>query len=360
MRFRLVLSAVSLLAAISFVVVASAQVSLPGVEELEAGIWNTIEPGGETLCARGTEYAFFVRPGDPERLMIYFQGGGACWNALTCDPNQTFFDQRVGTVEEEIGRYGGVFDFDNPENPVSDYSIVFVPYCTADVHSGRSTRTYNNVSGDYTVAFNGFVNSQAALDWVYANYDAPQSLIVTGSSAGAYGAVFHAHYILERYPEADAVILGDAGAGITAPTFDGLEQWSTLANAYEGSAENTLTFNNELYASLALNWPQARVAQYTANQDSVQVFFYLAGGGDPTQWGTLMRERLAALGDAAENFFSFIAGGSSHTILASDLFYTLMADGTRFLDWFNALLERPEDARSVVCTDCLTEEVYTP
>ena len=321
MRFRLVLSAVSLLAAISFVVVASAQVSLPGVEELEAGIWNTIEPGGETLCARGTEYAFFVRPGDPERLMIYFQGGGACWNALTCDPNQTFFDQRVGTVEEEIGRYGGVFDFDNPENPVSDYSIVFVPYCTADVHSGRSTRTYNNVSGDYTVAFNGFVNSQAALDWVYA---------------------------------------GDAGAGITAPTFDGLEQWSTLANAYEGSAENTLTFNNELYASLALNWPQAHVAQYTTNQDSVQVFFYLAGGGDPTQWGTLMRERLAALGDAAENFFSFIAGGSSHTILASDLFYTLMADGTRFLDWFNALLERPEDARSVVCTDCLTEEVYTP
>jgi len=35
--------------------------------------------GGETLCADGGEYAFWFRPGDPGRVSIYFEGGGACW-----------------------------------------------------------------------------------------------------------------------------------------------------------------------------------------------------------------------------------------------------------------------------------------
>ena len=39
--------------------------------------WNAIEPGGETTCSDGTPYRFYVRPGDPARLMVYFQGGGA-------------------------------------------------------------------------------------------------------------------------------------------------------------------------------------------------------------------------------------------------------------------------------------------
>lgn len=350
----------SALAAMLAVVIVSAQTNLPSVTELESGEWTTIAPAGDTLCARGTEYSFFVRPADPEKLMIYFQGGGACWNDLTCDPNQTFFDQSVGTVDEEVGRYGGIFDFENTENPVSDYSVVFVPYCTADVHTGSATQTYASATGEYTVAYNGFANSQAVLDWVYANYDAPQSLIVTGSSAGAYGAVFHAPYVLEQYPDADAVVLGDAGIGITSPTFDGLPQWGTLENSYEGSAQTELTFNNELYTSVALNWPNARVAQYTSNLDTTQIFFYLAGGGDPTQWSTLARERLSMLNDAAENFYSYIGGGDSHTILASELFYTLMADGVRFLDWFSALVNDSADAADVVCTECLTEEFFTP
>jgi hypothetical protein len=38
-------------------------------------------PGGETRCiyADSTPYAFQVIPGDSEKLLFYFQGGGACW-----------------------------------------------------------------------------------------------------------------------------------------------------------------------------------------------------------------------------------------------------------------------------------------
>src|SRR5688572_11531816 len=36
---------------------------LPAPDELEPGVWNELVPGGDTICARGTPYSFWVRPG---------------------------------------------------------------------------------------------------------------------------------------------------------------------------------------------------------------------------------------------------------------------------------------------------------
>src|SRR4029079_15508250 len=45
--------------------------------------WNEMNPGGATTCALGAPYAFWVRPGTVNRLVIDFQGGGTCWDAST-------------------------------------------------------------------------------------------------------------------------------------------------------------------------------------------------------------------------------------------------------------------------------------
>ncbi|HAN27311.1 MAG TPA: hypothetical protein DCP75_06255, partial [Haliea salexigens] len=47
--------------------------------------WETIYPGGDTQCATGTPYSFHVRRANPEKVMIFFNGGGACWSAGSCD-----------------------------------------------------------------------------------------------------------------------------------------------------------------------------------------------------------------------------------------------------------------------------------
>lgn len=56
---------------------------------LEAG-WNTIEASGDTTCSDGSPYQFFVRPGDPDKLAFYLQGGGGCWNGSNCE--------RIGSI----------------------------------------------------------------------------------------------------------------------------------------------------------------------------------------------------------------------------------------------------------------------
>jgi hypothetical protein len=40
------------------------------------GGWMKALAGVKTRCARGGPYAFWLRKGDPERLLVFFQGGG--------------------------------------------------------------------------------------------------------------------------------------------------------------------------------------------------------------------------------------------------------------------------------------------
>ena len=44
--------------------------------------WNEIFPEGDTICARGTPFSFFVHPGTVDRVVVDFMGGGACWEIV--------------------------------------------------------------------------------------------------------------------------------------------------------------------------------------------------------------------------------------------------------------------------------------
>jgi hypothetical protein len=70
----------------------NAHEGLPSLADLADG-WNTISPGGDTMCVYRTPYGFFVRPDDPRKLLVTFPGGGACWSGLTC-------------TDEPVGREG--------------------------------------------------------------------------------------------------------------------------------------------------------------------------------------------------------------------------------------------------------------
>ena len=54
---------------------------MANLDGLEPG-WNVIEPAGDTVCSDFSPYRFFVRPGDKDKLMVFFQGGGACWEGF--------------------------------------------------------------------------------------------------------------------------------------------------------------------------------------------------------------------------------------------------------------------------------------
>lgn len=327
---------------------------LPSRAELSAG-WNELIPGGDTICSRGTPYSFFVRPAESEKVAIYFQGGGACWNGDTCAPVTGTFLDAVNPLEVDGGQ--GIFNFDNPENPLTDYNMVVVSYCTGDVHTGNNTVTYEAEDGTpLTIEHKGFVNANAVLDWVYANYTDPSEIVITGCSAGSYGSIMHAPYVMEQYPETPVYQIGDAGIGIIFEVGTLLNLWGFYGNLPEwapdlATIEGSETYISEVYTAFANQFPENQFAQVTTFTDTVQTGFYALSGGNLGGWMRWREDNLLALQESLPNFRSFTAGGAQHCIVPYDYFYTYAVDGVRFRDWFADYIAG-EPVENVRCTRC--------
>ena len=117
-------------------------------------------PGGDTRCiySSSSPFAFQVIPGDIDKVMIYFQGGGACWDELS---NKAGFCTTDCTPQ----RPDGIFSRDDDRNEFKDYTIVHAMYCSGDVWAGNVTRSYNDANGKPVVQV-GYLNGEATLDWV--------------------------------------------------------------------------------------------------------------------------------------------------------------------------------------------------
>jgi len=329
---------------------------------LDAG-WNMLEPGAETTCSDGSDYRFFVRPGDPAKLLVYFQGGGACWNGENCDPHIDPSYKR--TVEDgEPERYDGIFDFEHPENPFRDYSVVFAPYCTGDVHLGDNVATYqapateNHEAHEVTIRHRGIVNANAVLEWTYGHFLRPRRIFVTGSSAGAIPSPYYAWQIGETYPDARLAQLGDAAGGYrrsAESTYQRMQDWGTLDylsrhSEFADMEPEAFTYES-LYIAAAKRYPGVTFAQYDAAEDAVQKRFLAMAGNDTDTLQELLEQNQADIRAEVDNFRSYIAGGDSHTILARPEFYQLHVDGVRIRDWV-ARLAAYEPVDDIVCTDC--------
>ncbi len=336
----------------------------PALEDLSSG-WNRIEPGGDTACAHGTPYAFWVRRGRVNKLLVYLQGGGGCWDADTCRATNVefngFYDSAVTEGDNPARRYGGILNLDDPENPFRDYHIVYAPVCTGDVHWGDNVHTYTDDSGEVTINFKGFVNTGAALNWAYANIPNPESVFVTGCSAGSVGSIVHAPYIIEHYPGVPVVQFGDSLSFIFGRPVDLQTDWHVHDNFPQWIPELVemapLDWTMaKYYTAIARYYPDYVFSQFNTARDEVQVFYtFPDGGGDGSDWEPLLEEHLLAIHSAVPNYRSFTAGGDLHCVLPRGEFYTYAIDGVRLVDWVRDLANG-EPVPSLHCTDCSVPE----
>ena len=341
----------------------------PGTPELTANTWNEFTPEGETTCANGSQYKYYVYPGAKNKVVIDFEGGGACWDDLTCslpidaedDGEVEYYVDRVVGPPNLTNGGRGIYNKTSPDNPIGDWYHVYVNYCTADIHLGDSVQTYTD-PGDGTtfeVQHKGRTNVQAVLDWVFESFEAPETIFVTGCSAGAYGSITYMPKLQARYPDADIYQMGDCGAGVIPETFAdaGLGQWN-IAGALPAlpdtdfSGEPSADFATELYAAVGQQYPESVVSQYNSAADGVQIFFYEAQGGDPSAWSGALQASLREIGATTENFYAYTSAldvdgnpnnGTAHCVITRPEFYTLDTNGVSFASWVGDLVNGRTD-----------------
>ncbi|ATG92440.1 pectin acetylesterase-family hydrolase [Methylomonas koyamae] len=352
-------------------------------------------------CAFGQPYSFYVKPGKADKVLLYFNGGGACWNYGTCSMQSTYVPD-ADVDANNPNKMAGLLNAEDPDNPYKNWTMVFVSYCTGDVFLGSKDTVYQNpFNPDPTdavaIKHRGFDNFLYVVDYfkrerknkfspLHAGRIEIDKILVAGSSAGSYGAALNYPWVQKLLgKDAKVSLLSDGGMGVitdgflAAGVFGPNSGWNINTNLHPifktlPSAPAT-DFLPRAYRTLAAQYPKERFAQYTTAYDVVQKLFLnimeqndgvpadqLSGFGS---WSTGMNTIAGGLKTALpKNYRAYIDPGCNHTIFRFDEFYTSALNGIRFVDWAKAIVTNDNaDWQNLSCTpgvDCgeqnLTQE----
>jgi Pectinacetylesterase len=319
---------------------------------------KTLEP----ICSGGTPWVFFVKRGSVNKTLMYYQGGGACWDYTSC--NLPTHKTTTGAGDDPANSSTGFADLSNPENPFRDWNAVFVPYCTGDVHWGDAVVAHANASGtkSVTIHHKGYVNAQVAEKWAREHFVNPDAVFVTGSSAGAYGAIVNSLPLQEHaWPSSQFDVLGDAGNGVITEDFlqNDISKWGVEQNLPDWIPALDVPLTEltaaDLWTESALFYPSNRFGNYTTAYDGGQggqVGFYnvMLNPGNPIawlfwwpptcEWNAIMRGLVQDSASQAENYRYYIGSGSRHTMWGNDKVYTDTTGGVPTIaSWIRAMLD---------------------
>jgi hypothetical protein len=212
-----------------------------GIEDVVDGgntyPWVRVELPG-TVCSNGSQYRFWYYDSPTSNnMVISYEGGGACWDYPSCSgqtgilgaanpngiPTDYITQMKAKFVSPLInGADPGIPLFRSKTNLVTNgWDMVYMPYCTGDVHVGNRVVTYTDPTGvnpPITFRHNGYNNSIAALNFLRTRFPSIGKLLVTGFSAGgvATNTIF---YQARRtlLPTTRAYLLNDSGPVFPAP-----------------------------------------------------------------------------------------------------------------------------------------------
>lgn len=167
------------------------------------GVWEKIEIPG-TVCSNGSQYKFWVNySGTSNNVLVMFEPGGACWDWEGCsgrggirgaaNPNGLDDDHMI-----TWNLAYPAFDRGHPMNPTADWNYVFIPYCTADVHTGNNVITYvnpNDSTDELEFHHAGHTNMLAVVDWLDQTFTDIPRMMAAGCSAGGAGSVVNYHWL---------------------------------------------------------------------------------------------------------------------------------------------------------------------
>ena len=296
------------------------------------------EGGNGPICIAGTDFNAYTKPGNKSKLLIFLDGGGACWqNFYACT---VLADDappaEVGIAADEFDTGDGVI-----RNPFADWSIAYLSYCDGSTFTGDNDVADPNFPFGPVRFHRGLRNLTAGIDLAKAEFPNASRIMVAGSSAGGVGAAAFAPFLTRMaygnnkkvtvFNDAGPVAINLADTGsIAARAAD----WQ-FGQFYPASCAtcDPLGQGTEIIKWRLANDSTIRESFYSTDGDATNRFFLNV----PTQ----QQYRALITGVHGEinmlypdRYKQFIRSGDvSHTALGTDLFYVGEANGVPLYEW---------------------------
>jgi len=304
----------------------------------KGGEWQWVDVEG-TKCMNGKQTGVWLRNSKSgnKNFAMYLNGGGACWNAITC---------ATAMSDPKGGKPGssGIFALQT-DNPVNDYNWMAVPYCTGDVHGGEAVGSSGASKGRN---FNGIPNLKLMLARAAATYENVATLFVTGESAGGFGAITTYATTRSFFPSARGVLMDDSG-----PIIDDndlavclQEEWRQTWNLNKNLPKDCACNNDkgdmvDAWAYGKKTWPKDSFSLISSVNDATISTFFAFGLNNCKAILPLGYNKLhAGLEDLAKRGTPvYMIPGGSHTHTSGGEFYSRVVAGQNLYKWIAQLVD---------------------
>jgi hypothetical protein len=334
---------------------------VPGapITGLSQNTWTWVPIDG-AKCRDGSATGIGVNLGSAsDKLMIFLEGGGACFNDVTCATNPTSFASSDFSTFDSGEGHGGIFNRSDTTNAVADWNFVYVPYCTGDIHAGNNVSSADAGSSVANQHFVGYANIGLDLKRVVPTFSGLSQVLLTGISAGGFGASANYAQVAKAFPSLNVALIDDSGPPMEDPYEAACQQkqvtalWGldkTLLSDCGSDCTNPATYYLDYAKHIGRTYPNAPFGLIEASQDAVISLFFGFGtnnGADDCNGSVLTSESgsqfTAGLLDVRAKlagnpkFGSFFFDGTDHTSLIQ-AFDTRTTDGVKLADWVKQIL----------------------
>jgi hypothetical protein len=301
--------------------------------------WTWV-PFDDAFCANGAPTGIGVNLTDKSsKVLIYLMGGGACWDQLTCYTLKTAVNIDNGYTDKNFASdakslNGSLFNRADDKNPLKDASYVFVPYCTGDVHAGDNP---NAVYGGKPTKHVGFENMKAYLKRLVATFPNADRVILSGSSAGGFGAGFNWWQTQQAFGNVRVDLVDDSGPPLPSPYLSQSLQgqwrsaWNLNATLPDGCAE-CQTDLSAIFGFYSQNLPKNRAALLSYTHDQVIATYFQITQNQVAEGLGVLAGKI----DGYANTRYYFVDGNSHVLLGDPA--GLMQNGVVLEDWLSQML----------------------
>lgn len=337
-----------------------------------AGTWTWLGPeqfGNAVRCMDGSSTGLLVnRAEGSKKVLFYLRGAAACFDGQSCFINEGllaadhFTEEEAKTWLKDAGHWS-IFNRERPENPFKDYSFVFVPYCSGDVFAGDNPKGYQGRPQ------HGYKNVAAYLPRLAATYADATSIVLTGMSAGGYGATYNFPQVQKAFKKQKVTLINDSGPILgnryTPPCL--AQKWKTT-----WSMDKTLPLDGkfvigfddasgvagngffDLFQAMLDRYPDNKFAFLSTRDDLVMRYFH--GIGHSANCGlpyilsaSFFEDGLREIRSLKnKNFSTFYGPGTAHPYFYEDApLYDTTVDGMTLAAWLGRVVGSGDEPRRV-------------
>jgi hypothetical protein len=294
------------------------------------------DPSGAAVCYLGDPYHVITHDAGSDNLLIFLQGGGACWETL-CQATAT-----AGTAILKSGLLGR----DKSTNVVGDWNVVYAPYCDGSVFSGDNDMM--SPDGKTMWKFHGLANLSAVVDVAKKAFPDPKRILLAGTSGGGYGTLTGTGVTRLAYPHTRIDVFNDAGLGLSNPSDPNMLATVKRDWKFEQFIPESCEECKTGVETAVIGWglgadPSLRIAGFSSYGDGVIGGVFL--GLQPADFKPLLvSETNKVHAQFPKRFERFFIDGSQHTVLltpggGAGVGYDTKVEGVSVEEWLEKMLD---------------------